>query len=101
RANEDSHAVDAVHVQHFTEIAPDDASFGADFLDGADCFHGIGNGLIQTGYHRPAGSKFDAVFGARQKSALSSVCSRSLFMSRLGYFSQVPKRRSIKFHLIR
>src|SRR5438093_3659730 len=50
-ADEDSHSVDAVHVQDLAEVASDDAAFGADFFDRADGFHGIGDGLVEAWYH--------------------------------------------------
>src|SRR2546427_13279816 len=50
-SNEDSYSVDAVHMQNLAEVASNDASLGADFLDSTDGFHGIGHGLIQAWYH--------------------------------------------------
>ena len=54
RANEDSHSVDAVHMENLAEVASDDAAVGADFLDGLDGLHRVGNRLEQARDHRLA-----------------------------------------------
>ena len=53
-SNEDPHSDDAVHVQDLAEVASDDAAVGADFLDGLDGLHRVGNRLEQARDHRLA-----------------------------------------------
>lgn len=53
-ADENPHSIDAVHVQHLTEVAADDAAVRANGLDRLDRFHGVGDRLVETGNHRLA-----------------------------------------------
>jgi hypothetical protein len=41
-------------VENLTEVASDDAAVGADFLDGLDGLHRVGNRLEQARDHRLA-----------------------------------------------